>query len=132
LDKISPDLHAWQSKYKVMNNYVVKVKKLHRATFSMIMVWLSDGSDSLQELNNIKQQQLTLVWISYSEGLKRKLAFSDGDDKRLIKGLNNNFLTDFADNITNLKQVANLEQVQEMLKVVTAFIEECVVNKRKG
>lgn len=114
-----------------MDNYKVKVKKLHRATFSMIMVWLSDDADTAHDQDNIKHQQLTLVWISYSEGLRRKIALSDGDNKRLIKGLNNNFLSDFADNITNLKHVASLEQVQGMLKIVEAFIGECVANKIK-
>jgi len=115
-----------------MDNYKVKVKKLHRATFSMIMVWLSDGSESVPELENIKYQQLTLVWISYSEGLKRKISFSDGDSKRLIRGLNGNFLEDFSDNINSLKHVASLEQVQGMLKIVESFIGECVVNKMNG
>jgi len=114
-----------------MNNYVVKVKKLHRSAFSMIVVWLSDGSESPQDLNDVKNQQLTLAWISYSEGLKRKIAFSGGDHKKLIKGLYGNFISENTDTINILKHVANLEQVQSMLKIVETFIEECVTIKIK-
>lgn len=115
-----------------MDNYKVKVKKMHRATFSMIMVWLSDDEDGVHDQDNIKNQQLTLVWISYAEGLRRKIAYAEGDYKKLVKGLYANFHSDFADNITNLKQVANLEQVQSMLKIVESFIGDCVVSKSRS
>lgn len=102
---------------------------MHRATFSMIMVWLSDDEDGVQDIDNIKHQQLTLVWISYIEGLKRKIAYAGGDYKKLVKSLNNNFHADFEDNIINLKQVTNLEQVQSMLQIVESFIADCVTRK---
>jgi len=123
---------AGLSKYNGMDNYVVKVKKLHRPTFSMIIVWLSDGSESPQDLNNIKNQQLTLAWISYGEGMKRKIAFSGGDNKKLTKGLYGNFVSEFSDTINILKHVANLEQVQSMLKIIESFIDECVISKIKN
>lgn len=114
-----------------MDNYKVKVKKMHRTTFSMIMVWLSDSEDGVQDLDNVKNQQLTLVWISYAEGLKRRIAYAEGDLKKLVRSLYANFHSDFEDNITNLKQVSNLEQVLSMLKIVESFIGDCVTRKSK-
>lgn len=112
-----------------MDNYQLKVKKMYRSTFSMVLVWLNDDQDFSHDQDNIKHQQLTLMWMSYHDGLKKKIAFSNGNLKKLIKGLNNNFLSDFADNIDNIKQVTSLEQAQNMLIIIESFITDCVLSK---
>ncbi len=114
-----------------MDTYRIKVKKLNRETFSTIFVWLENYGENEATKDNIKEQQLTLAWISNHEGIRRRLKLSGRDTEKLIKGLINNFRDDFSDVIINLYQVINVEQVMAMIGTVAHFIGECVTNNNR-
>ena len=114
-----------------MDTYRIKVKKLNRETFSTIFVWLENAEENDVTTDNIKEQQLTLAWVSNHEGIQRRLKVSGRDTEKLIKGLLNNFQDDFSDVIINLYQVISVEQVMAMIGIVAKFIGECVMSNNR-
>jgi hypothetical protein len=109
----------------IMEDHILKIKKVCEASSSAIYVWIDPHNEGFESYIK-KHSMLTLGWACSNEDLRNHLNLNNGDISLVTKQLIAGFKNDFKGNISYLQEIFGTETVQSMIQAITLFIKDFV------